>query len=351
MRVETMLQGAFDTGGPIHTRPGDIAETARFIERAGFDGCTTAEVGHDPFLPFMIAIEHTQRLTFCTNVAVAFPRSPFVTAQLAWDLQQFSGGRFQLGLGSQVKGNIVRRYSTTWSGPPVPRMREYVLCLRAIFRSFNSDTPSFFEGEHYQFTTLQPTFNPFSHHGPSAHPHIPIYLAAVNPFMARLAGEIADGIRPPGWITSQYFRKVLLPAIEEGCHSAGRKLADIDLVGGGVILTGKDGAEIESKKKAMKEFIAFFGSTRSYHGVFAAHGWEDIGLQLHRMSLENRSWEKMGELITDGMLEEFAVVATYGELVPKLKARWDGVCTTIGLPHHLPVPGEQLQAMVKELKS
>ena len=350
MRIETMLQGAFDTGGPIHTRLEDVAATARFIERTGYDRCTTAEVGHDPFLPFVVAIEHMQHLRFCTNVAVAFPRSPFVTAQIAWDLQRFSGGRFQLGLGSQVRGNIVRRYSTAWPGPPGPRMREYILCLRAIFRSFNSDRPTFFEGEHYQFTMLQPTFNPYFHHGPSGHPHIPIYLAAVNPYMARLAGEVADGIRPPGWITSKYFKEVLRPAIEEGCRSAGRTLADIDLVGGGVTLVGKDEAEIESKKKAMKEFIAFFASTRSYHAVLAAHGWEDIGLQLRRMSLEGRGWDKMGELITDEMLEEFVVVATYDEMVPRIRARWDGVCTTLSLPHDLPVPAERLQAMVEEMK-
>ena len=350
MRVETTLQGAFDTGGPIYRRLGDLADTARTIEALGFDGCTTSEVGHDPFLPFVVGIEHTQRLTFCPNVAVAFPRSPFVTAQLAWDLQQFSEGRFHLGLGSQVKGNIVRRYSTAWPGPPGPRMREYILCLRAIFQSFNSEEPTFFEGEHYQFTTLQPTFSPYFHSGPSEHPDIPIYLAAVNPYMARLAGEIADGIRPPGWITSKYFEQVLRPAIEEGCRSAGRALADIDLVGGGVLLVGDDEAEIEVKKKAMREFIAFFGSTRSYHAVFATHGWEEIALRLHQMSLEGRSWERMGELITDEMIDEFAVVATYDELVPKLKARWDGVCTTLNFPHHLPLPAERLRAMIEEMK-
>ncbi|MBP6104900.1 MAG: TIGR03617 family F420-dependent LLM class oxidoreductase [Steroidobacteraceae bacterium] len=351
MRVETMLQGAFDTGGPIYRRLEDLAAAARLIEDLGFDGCTAAEVGHDPFLPLLVGIEHTKRMTFCPNVAIAFPRSPFVTAQLAWDLQQFSNGRFHLGLGSQVKGNNVRRYSTAWPGPPAPRMREYILCLRAILQSFNSEKPTFFEGEFYQFTMLQPTFNPCFHHGPSGHPHIPIYIAAVNPCMARLAGEIADGIRPPGWITSRYFEQVLRPAIEEGCRSAGRTLSDIDLVGGGVILTGEDEAEIESKKKAMREFIAFFGSTRSYHAVFAAHGWQDIGEQLHRMSLEGNSWEKMGELITDDMIGEFAVVATYDELVPSLRARWDGVCTTLSLPYHLPVPRERLQAMVAAMKS
>ncbi len=351
MRVETGLQGAFDTGGPIYTRLEDLATTAKKIESLGFDGCTTAEVGHDPFIPFVVGMEHTNNIFFRTNVAIAFPRSPFVTAQMAWDLQQFSGGRFQLGLGSQVKGNNIRRYSTPWPAPPGPRMREYVLCLKAIFQSFNSEKPTFFEGKYYQFTMLQPTFNPYHHHGPAEHPHVPIYLGAVNPYMARLAGEIADGVCPPGWITSKYFKEVLLPAIEEGCHKAGRKLSDIDLVGGGPTLVGKDEAEIESKRKTMKEFIAFFGSTRSYHSVFEAHGWRDIGLELHRMSMEGDKWEKMGELITDDMVEEFAIVATYDDMISKVKQRWEGVCTTLSLPYYLPVPEEQLRAMIAELKS
>lgn len=351
MQVETMLQGTFDSGGPMLTRLEDLAAVAREIEDMGFDGCATAEVGHDPFLPHVIAIEHTKRITFSTNIAVAFPRSPFVMAQTAWDLQQFSGGRFRLGIGSQVKANNVRRYSTAWPSPPGPRMREYILCLKAIFQSFNSEKPTFFEGEHYQFTLLQPTFNPYHHHGPAKHPHVPIYLAAVNPYMATLAGELCDGIRPPPWITSKYFKDVLLPAIEEGCRKAGRKLSDIDIVGGGIVLAGKDEAEIEKRKKEVKELISFFGSTPTYHPVFEAHGWKDIGLELHRLSREGNNWEKMHELITDDMVNEFAVVATYDELVPKIKQRWEGVCTTLKLPYHLPVPREQMQALIAEMRS
>ena len=169
--------------------------------------------------------------------------------------------------------------------------------------------------------------------------------------MARLAGELCDGIRPPPWITSKYFKDVLLPAIEEGCRKAGRKLSDIDLVGGGITLVGKDEAEIEAKKKEVKDLIAFFGSTPAYHPVFEAHGWKDLGLELNRLSREGDKWEMMGDLITDDVVEEFAVVATYDDMVPKIKQRWNGVCTTLLLPHHLPVPKEQLQALIAEMKS
>ncbi len=352
MQVETALQGAFETGGPVLSRLEQLAAAARKIEALGFDGATTPEVGHDPFLPFVIGAEHTERIYLCSSVAIAFPRSPMVMAQIAWDLQRFSGGRFRLGIGSQVKANNERRYSTPWTGPPGPRMREYILCLRAIFKTFqNGAKPTFFTGQHYQFTMLQPAFNPYYHHGPMERPHIPIYVAAVNPYMARLAGELCDGIRPPGWITDKYFKKALLPAIEEGARKAGRQLSDIDIVGGGMFITGKDEGEIEATRRKMREFIAFWGSTRTYHAMFEAHGedWVEIGRRLHRLSVEGR-WHEMPDLITDEMLEEIAPACTYDELAPRLKKMWGGVCTTLSLPHWIPVSEERMWAMIQELR-
>ena len=346
MRVETGLSGTFDapSGGPVLTRIDEFAAAARKIEELGFDGAAMAEVGHDPFLPLVIAAEHTQRIYLVPNVAIAFPRSPMVTAQMAWALQRYSGGRFRLGIGSQVKANNVRRYSTPWPAPPGRRLREYVLCLRAIFQSFQSSEPSYFHGQYYQFTMLQPAFNP----GPIEHPHIPIEIGGVSPYMAHLAGELCDGFRPPGWVTSQYFKEVLLPSLEAGAHKAGRQLSDIELVGGGAIVTGKNEREVEAAKKQIKQLISFFGSTPSYHKVFAVHGWLDVGQKLHRMSQEGK-WEEMPGLISDDMVEEFAVVGTHDEIVRKLKKRWDGVCTTLGLPHQTSEGDERVRAMIQEL--
>lgn len=189
LRVEATLFGPdtqqYAGQGQARITLDDIGARAALLESMGFDGVTTAEAGHDPFLPVMAAAASTKRLIMGTNVAIAFPRSPMVTAQTAWDLQHLSNGRFTLGLGTQVKGHNEQRYSTPWPGAPGPRMREYLLCLQAIFKSFqNPAKPTFFEGEHYRFKLLPPFFNP----GPIDHPHVPLYVAAVNPYMARLSG-------------------------------------------------------------------------------------------------------------------------------------------------------------------
>ncbi len=331
MRVETLLPGlepgslagAAGSAAPI----AGLAAAARQVEELGFDGLTTPETGHDPFLPLMIAAEHTSRIRLGTNVAIAFPRSPMTVAQQAWDLQRFSGGRFLLGLGTQVKGHNERRYSTPWSGPPGPRLREYVLCLRAIFQTFQNGARPSFRGEHYQFTLISPFFNP----GPIQNPELPIYTSALNPYMARLAGELCQGVRFHPLTTAAYAREVLLPAVEAGARKAGRPLSDVDIVGMPFLVTGGTAAEVEAAKAAVRMHIAFYASTRTYHAVLEHHGWRDAGLQLHELSIQGR-WPEMGRLINDEMLSEFATVGTHEELAPKLAARWRGITSTLFLP-------------------
>lgn len=331
LRVEATLFGPdtqqYAAQGQERITIEQIAQRAALLEDLGFDGITTAEAGHDAFLPIMIAAANTKRITMGTNVAVSFPRSPMVTAQMAWDLQHFSGGRFNLGLGTQVKGHNERRYSTPWPSPPGPRMREYLLCLQAIFKSFqNPAKPTYFEGEHYQFTMLPPFFNP----GPIGHPHVPLYVAAVNPYMARLAGELCDGLRLHPIATFRFTREVLLPAIAEGFAKGGRKPADFDLVGAPFMALGRTEAEVAKAKDKLRRQISFYGSTRSYHGVFAHHGWEDVGAQLHRLSVSGK-WAEMPALITDEMLEEWAVICTYDGLADAIRVKADGLYRTITL--------------------
>ena len=336
MRVETILLGPnveqYSGGESASVGLEAVANAARRTEELGFDGATTPEAGHDPFLPLMIAAEHTKRIKLGTNVAIAFPRSPMVVAQTAWDLQAFSGGRFQLGLGTQVKGHNVRRYSTPWTGPPGPRMREYLLCMQAIFRTFQSNEPPSFSGEHYQFTLMSPFFNP----GPVGDGHVPLYIAALNPYMARLSGELCDGVRLHPLGTFEYARDVIMPAIETGARKAGRKLSDVDIVGSPFLVTGKDAAEVEAAKTGSKTQIAFYASTRTYHSVLEFHGWGDAGRELHRLSLEGK-WQEMVNVITDEMLDAFATIGTYDELAPKLRERWGTICSTmfLGLPPYL----------------
>ncbi len=293
-----------------------LAASARKIEELGYDGATMPEAGYDPFLPLMIAAEHTKRITLGTNVAIAFPRSPLVVAQMAWDLQRFSGGRFQLGLGTQVKGHNERRYAAPWTAAPGPRLREYILCLRTMFDTFQNGTRPNFTGQHYQFTLMSPFFNP----GPIEHPHVPIYIAAVNTYMARLAGELCDGLRVHPIATFKYTREVLMPVIEKGARKAGRQLSSLDLVGAPFMAIGADAKEIAAAKNALRQRISFYASTRSYHSVLQFHGWGDVGMQLHQLSLQGK-WQEMAGLITDEMLEEFAIIANYDELVTKVNQR------------------------------
>ena len=319
-----------------------IAAEAGRIEALGFDGACAPEAGHDPFLPLAIAAEHTSRIRLGTNVAIAFPRSPMVTAQLAWDLQQLSGGRFNLGLGTQVKGHIELRYSTPWTAAPGPRLREYLRCLKAIFQSFQDGKPHAFEGQHYRFSLLPPFFNP----GAIDHSAPPIYLAAVNPYMSRLAGELCAGLRLHAIDTFAYTREVVLPAIAAGAAKGGRRLADIDIVGAPFLAIGADEGEVRKAMQALKQHVSFYASTRTYHTVLAFHGWEDVGLELHRLSREGK-WQEMPALITDDMLAEWAIIATYDQLAAELRARCDGIFSTLllDLPHRL----RRDEARVREL--
>lgn len=326
-----------------------LAEHARRLEQAGYDSVITPEAGHDPFLPLMIIAEHTQRLRFGTGVAIAFPRSPMVTAQIAWDLQRFSGGRFLLGMGTQVKGHNERRYSTPWPSPPGPRLREYILCLKAIFKTFQTGARPDFQGKHYQFTLISPFFNP----GPNEPPadRVPIYISAVNRYNCRLVGELCDGIRMHGFNTAKYTREVILPAIKEGAEKAGRNMSEIDIVAGTFVITGKNWDEVEKAKAPVRQQLSFYASTRAYFPVLEVHGWQDVGQRLFRLSMEGK-WTEMASAITDEMLDEFAIVAPYDELVPRLKERFAGLATTLdfGFGVRTPEEHERLSEIVAEIK-
>jgi probable F420-dependent oxidoreductase len=353
LRLETILAditvGKYLGEGQARTSVERTAAAARQIEDLGFDGLTTPEAGHDPFLPLAIAAEHTSRVSLGTNVAIAFPRSPMSVAQTAWDLQQISAGRFKLGLGTQVKGHNERRYSTPWPGPPGPRLREYLLCLKAIFATFqNATKPQYFQGEHYKFTLLPPFFNP----GPIDHPHVPLYISGLNPYMARLAGELCDGLRLHPLATLPFTKDVVLPAIEEGAKKAGRQVSEIDIVGSPFLVTGRDEAELEAAKRGTKQQIAFYSSTRTYHAVLEHHGWGEVGRKLHEMSLQGQ-WGEMAPLISDEMLDAFAVVAPLDDLVPRVRERWGGVLDTLflGLPPAAQEDESQLRSIIEALRA
>ena len=333
MRVEVSLMNH-----PFHEKPvwpglDGIAAAARHAEDVGFDGVLVPEAGgHDPFFPLLIAAANTRRISLRTGIAVAFPRSPMVMAQIAWDLQRFSDGRFELGLGTQVKGQNERRYAAPWTAPPGPRLREYILCMKAMFETFqNPATPHYFEGKHYKFTLMPEFFNP----GPIKSPHLPICVAAVNPYMCRLAGELCEGIFPHPICTAKFIKEVMLPAVGAGARKAQRQPSDIGVVISPMIATGRTKSEVERKKVFLKQRLGFYASTRSYHAPLELHGYLDVGQQLFQLSMKGE-WRAMIDLVSDPMLDTFATVATCDELGPKLKERWGDVASTV----HLDLPSE-----------
>ncbi len=307
--------------------PGQLRELPGFVHRAeglGYDLLVANETAYDPFLRLGVAAIESERAHLTTAVALAFPRSPYVLAQQAWEIQRASGGRLVLGLGTQIKGHMERRFSIPWA-PPGPRMRDYVGCLRAIWRTWQYGEPSDYEGEYYRFQRMNPASDP----GPIEHPEIPILFSAVNPYIARLCGEIGDGIVLHPFGTPQHLEEVLLPQIRAGARRAGREPATLRLQGGGgFIATGKTTEEVEAEREWARSRVAYYASTRSYHGVLAVHGWEELGMDLHRLSMENR-WEEMTRLITDEILAHFVTAGTWDELPTALEQRYAGVASDI----------------------
>jgi probable F420-dependent oxidoreductase len=294
----------------------EIARTARELEEVGYDGALTAETTHDPFFPLLVAAEHTERLQLGTSIAVAFARNPMNLASIGNDLQTYSAGRFRLGLGSQIKPHIEKRFSMPWSHP-APRMRELVLAIRAIWACWNDGTPLDFQGDFYRHTLMTPFFNP----GPNPHGVPTIQLAAVGPGMTEVAGEVADGIILHGFTTERYVREVTLPALERGFAKAGKKRADFEISGPLFVITGTTDDEIEQARTGTKQQIAFYGSTPAYRPVLELHGWGELQDELNRLSKQGE-WVQMGELITDDIVDAFAVTAEPEDVPKALLARF-----------------------------
>jgi probable F420-dependent oxidoreductase len=310
-------------GGLPGATPAEVARAARELEDVGYDGGLTAETSHDPFLPLVVAAEHTDRLELGTGIAVAFARNPMTLANISYDLQAFSGGRFRLGLGSQIKAHIEKRFSMPWSHPAA-RMRELVLAIRAIWACWNDGTPLEFRGEFYRHTLMTPFFNP----GPNPFGNPKILLAAVGERMTEVAGEVADGILLHGFTTERYVREVTMPALERGFAKGGKDRSQFDVCGPLFVVTGTNDQEVEAARQGTKQQIAFYGSTPAYRGVLELHGWGDLQDELNTLS-KRGEWVAMGDRIDDEMLETFAVVATPEEVPATLRARYGDVVDRI----------------------
>jgi probable F420-dependent oxidoreductase len=304
-----------------------VAAHARRAEDLGYDGLNVPDAVHDGLAAAALALHASERLRVATSVLVAFPRSPMTVAVAAFDLQELSGGRFELGLGSQVRGNIVGRYSTPWA-PPVPRMREYIQSLRAIFDCWQNGTPLRFEGEHYRFTRMQPFFKP----DPLEKPGVPIHMGGIGPAMTALAGEVADGLMlHPTNTAPRYIREVVLPRIEKGAARAGRDPKQVSLMAGPLTVTGPDADALARRREHTRQLLTFLCSTPAYWPSLDLFGWRERGERLHALTREG-SWKEMAGIVDDEMLETFAPVGTYDEIAARLEQAYGGVCERITFP-------------------
>jgi probable F420-dependent oxidoreductase len=296
---------------------------AREAEAAGYDGIWSAETSHDPFFPLLLAAEHTETVELGTGIAVAFARNPMNLAQIAYDLQAYSDGRFMLGLGSQIKPHITKRFSMEWSHP-APRMREFILAMRAIWASWNERSKLDFRGDFYTHTLMTPFFDP----GPNPHGDPRVFLAGVGELMTEVAGETCDGFLCHGFTTERYLREVTLPALERGLAKSDRTFDDLEISGPAFVVTGSNEEEMAESAKGTRRQIAFYGSTPAYRGVLELHGWGDLQTELNVLSKQGE-WAAMGELIDDEMLDTFAVVAEPDALAAGLHARYGDIVDRI----------------------
>ena len=314
MRVFTMLpMRHWREAGPF----------AAAAEAAGFDALMTVELGHEVFTPLAFAALATRRIELTPSIAVAFPRSPTVTASQAWDLQANSNGRFVLGLGSQVKGHNERRFGVPWS-PPAPRLRDYIRALRAVWHCWETGEKLDYQGEHYKLTLMTPDFSP----EPTGLPMVPVTIAAVGEAMLRVAGEVCDGVRLHPLCSRRYLEEIALPQIAEGMQRSGRRRAHFDVFGGGFVATGPDASTVAERIEWVRQRVAIYGSTRTYTPILALHGLEELGAKLHALSVQGR-WNEMPAEVSDDVVHIFAACGTYSEIARAIEVRFGGLADAV----------------------
>jgi len=329
--------------GGIRSALDHAAGDAKRAEEAGYDAVWAAETSRDPFLPLLLAAEHTERIGLGTAIAVAFARSPMTLANTAWDLNGYSKGRFHLGLGSQIKPHIEKRFSMPWSHP-APRMREFISAMRAIWDCWQNGTKLDFHGDFYTHTLMTPFFNP----GPSEYGPPKVFLAAVGEGMTKVAGEVADGMLVHGFTTELYLREKTLPAVLEGLKASGRSRLDFELSYPAFVVTGETEQQMEAAAAGTRRQIAFYGSTPAYKGVLELHGWGDLQPELNTLS-KRGEWEEMGRLIDDDVLNAFAVVGKPDDVPGLLQKRFGDVVDRLNF--YTPYVGANVSTLPKVMSA
>ena len=312
--------------------PGEAVALAGKAEEYGFDCLWVNETKHDPFVQVALAAGTTRKIELGTSIALAFTRSPTTLAYTAWDLQSVSKGRFILGLGSQVKGHIERRFGMRWE-PPAPKMKDVVLALRSVWGSWQGGTRLDYNGRFFHLDLMTPFFDP----GPIEHPVIPVYVAAVNEGMCRIGGMVSDGVHVHPFHTVKYLREVIRPAIAEGASKASRKMGDIAVAASVFAAVGGNQSEVKAVMEAMRQQIAFYASTPSYRKVLDSHGWGDVGERLHSLSVKGK-WGEMAREVPEDMLDEFVVQGDWSEIGSSVSEKYDGLVDRVRM--YLPFDGD-----------
>jgi probable F420-dependent oxidoreductase len=323
----------------------NVGDEAREREEAGYSGIWTAETSHDPFFPLLLAAGSTKDIELGTSIAVAFARNPMLLANIGNDLQAYSKGRFILGLGSQIKPHITKRFSMPWSHPAA-RMREMILATRAIWDSWNNGTKLDFRGDFYTHTLMTPFFNP----GPNPYGTPKIFLAGVGELMTEVAGEVADGFLCHGFTTEKYLREVTLPALERGRAKAGKTMDGFEIVGPSFVVTGTSEVDLAKAAQGTKQQIAFYGSTPAYRPVLDTHGWGGLQEELNTLSKQGK-WVEMGDLIDDEILNTFAVVGEPESIGPELHTRYGDVIQRISFYAPYKSDPERWRAVLAAVKA
>ena len=323
----------------------DIPEAIQRIEADGYDGIVALENRHDPFLPLAVAAVHSERLELATGVAIAFPRSPMNAANIGWDLQQASSGRFELGLGSQVRGHNERRFSVKWSAPAA-RMREYVESIRAIWNTWLTGEPLNYQGEFYNFTLMTPNFTP----EPLTVPLPKITMAAVGPAMLRTAGRVCDGVRLHAFCTRPYLEEKVLPQLEKGLQENSLTRDRFEISGGGFLCTGPDDESVEKMMDWVRYRIGFYGITKAYWPVFEQHDLLDLGQELNHLS-KNNGWSKMATLVSDDVVRLFAAVGRHDEIAAAVSERFGGLTDAIGASASPEIPADLPPDVIQEIQA
>jgi probable F420-dependent oxidoreductase len=295
------------------------------LEEAGFDGAFTYETRHDPFLPLVLAADRTTTLRLGTAIAIAFARTPMLLATVGRDLQDLSAGRMTLGLGTQIRPHIERRYSMPWSRPGA-RLREMVLAIRAIWDAWDGIAPLDFRGEFYTHTLMPPAFDP----GPGHYGRPSILLGAVGPHLTRAAAEVGDGLLVHPFATRESLEQLTLPGIAEGLALAGRDRSELELAVVTMIATGDSGAELDEAIATVRGQLAFYGSTPAYARILECNGWEGLHPRLNALSKEGR-WDDMADLVPDEMVESIAIVGRRHEIAGRIREKVGGIADTVSL--------------------